>query len=141
MCYFDNKYLQQYLDSGQELWVYDGYEWHEIVDMSDIEKSNKGTGYDAQGKASSFSYFDIQQIKVGKNLIITLDQLQKMMGSDVETEKPKKEPSSKKPEKEPDEEPPAKPEKEPDLSWYSPIYNVGRDLIREWRNQNDKRNS
>jgi hypothetical protein len=41
-----------------------------------------------------------------------------------------------------DEEPPPeeKPKKEPDLSWYSPAYDVGRQLMKELENHR-KRNA
>ena len=64
MYYFDNEYLKQYIDQGVDLWVYDGYEWHEVVDKSDLDDPIKGMGYDANGRGSKFAYKQLEQIKV-----------------------------------------------------------------------------
>lgn len=140
MYYFDNKYLQQYIDQQVELWVFDGYQWYEVADKYDLEDPIKGYGYDANGRGSEFKYKQIEQIKVD-NKLFTLDQLQaQFTGKSSEDEpEPKgdKEPSSGDEEGPPMEEPADEggPEKEPDLSHYSPVFNIGRDLIREWSKQ------
>lgn len=136
MYYFDNKYLQQYIDQGTELWVYDGYQWREVAEKEDLIDPVEGYGYDVNGRGYKFQYKQIEQIKVDGR-IFTMDQLQtQMSGKSSDTgEKP----ASKGP-KEPgpsDEEPAPekKSEKEPDLSHFSPIYDIGRNLIAEWRKQ------
>lgn len=140
MYYFDNKYLQQYIDQQVELWVFDGYQWYEVADKYDLEDPIKGYGYDANGRGSEFKYKQIEQIKVD-NKLFTLDQLQaQFTGKSSEDEPESKgdtEPSGGDEEGPPMEEPADEggPEKEPDLSHYSPVYNIGRDLIHEWRKQ------
>lgn len=138
MYYFDNKYLQQYIDQQVELWVFDGYQWREVADKYDLEDPIKGYGYDVNGRGSEFKYKQIEQIKVD-NKLFTLDQLQAQFTGKSSEDEPKskggKEPSGEDEEGPPLEEPVDKggSEKEPDLSHYSPVYNIGRDLIREWR--------
>lgn len=132
MYYFDNDYLKQYIDQGVDLWVYDGYEWHEIADKSDLADPIKGLGYDANGRGSEFVYKQIEQIKVN-GTIITMDQLQAQLTgkSPEDNEKSKGGKSTPAPDEKPDEENP-EPEKEPELSHHS-IYDIGRLLISEWR--------
>lgn len=135
MHFFDNEYLRQYIDQGVALKVYDGYDWLDVADISDLTDPIKGNGYDPYGKDHYFLYKDLEQIKVG-NRIFTLDQLQAQQSGEPETDEEKPEPKAEKdtdigPSAEPDEE--EKPEKGPELSSYSPIFNIGRDLIAEYR--------
>lgn len=140
MYYFDNKYLAQYIDQEMPLWVYDGYEWSEVADESDLRDPVEGYAYDTNGRGKKIIYKNIEKIKVG-NRQFTLDQLQAMRTGEPpeETDKEPAKPSGD--EGGMGDEPPAEEEpkkgKEPDLSWHSPIYNIGRDLIREhMRNKN-----
>ena len=142
MYYFDNKYLAQYLDQNIKVSVFANNEWMNLTDISDVSDARYGVGYDEFGGDSRFDYREIEQIKVGNN-IITLDTLQ--------TQKTGKEPpKADKPEGSDDgdednlgdfggddlgggedSEEPTKDKKEPDLSWYSPMYDIGRHLIIE----------
>lgn len=121
MYYFDSEFLQQYLDQNIKPKIFDG-KWYQIANISDVSDSEYGVAYDTNGQVHRFDYRDIQQIKAGKNLI-TLDTLQTMKGQE-----PQKEPE--KPKETSEEEPP---EKEADLSWYSPVYDIGRKLIKDAR--------
>jgi len=157
MYYFDNRTLQQYLDSGQEVGIFVNSEYLTIADMSDISNPKRGVGYDEFGEANYFSYPAIEKIKVG-NGYLTLDGLQKQKsgeGAKPEDSKeaaPEEEPEMDAPsadtppdggEEEPptdgEEEPKSK-EKEPDLAWYSPVYMLGHQLLKEWsEQQHDKK--
>jgi len=137
MKYFDNKFLKQYLDSGQELKVYVDSDWYSISDMSDLNDPVDGIGYDEYGKSHYFSYRNIEQIKIG-NVTYTIDMLQgepepesKGKGSEKSEEEPAM------PEEEPEKE--EKPTgKGPDLSWYSPVYDIGKMLIKESKRKRKK---
>jgi hypothetical protein len=136
MYYFDNKTLAQYLDQNIELEIFVEDEWYKIADLSDVSSPKLGVAYDLYGASHRFDYREIEQIKAGTN-IVTLDALQTQKGS-----KPAEEPAKGKSVKpaddaslddEPieDEEPVPNGKKEPDLSWFSPVYDVGRQLMRE----------
>lgn len=138
MYYFDNKLLQQYLDQKRKIKVFVDSNWYDIASQRDIQDGVSGYGTDRNGEVHTFDFRDIEKIMVG-NLGITIDQLQTMKGSEPETkEKPETPPES---EEEPmgdeelPEEEPSK-EKEPDLSWYSPMFDIGRNLIKERRKMN-----
>lgn len=142
MYYFDNKYLAQYIDQRVKLKVYVNSDWYELTDLSDVSDPRNGVGYNEYGEGTQFDYRAIKQIQVN-NSIITLDQLQtQMTGKSADTEKKPSSKSEGPPEEEmPEEEPPAK-EKEPDLSWFSPAYDLGRQLMKEAKNANrNKRRS
>ena len=149
MYYFDNKYLQQYVDagsklSGSNLKVYVNQEWYNITSLSDLQDPIDGIGYDEYGGDHRFDYKSIESIQIGGR-ITTLDQLQTQMTGkpdDSSKEEPKPadagdEPDmgSDAPEEEPEEEPskgsPPKGKKGPDLSWFSPAYDIGRQLMQE----------
>ena len=136
MYYFDSDYLRQYLNIGKDVVVTVDGEVLTLSDESDVDDSNEGVGFDANGSPSSFQYMDIEQIQVGQN-IITLELLQKIMAG---TEIPK---PDEKPTKPSEEEPPAedeappedeepKPEKGVEKSSFD-IYLLGRELINESR--------
>jgi hypothetical protein len=129
MYYFDNEFLQQYVDLRRTIKVTVDGEILTITDKSDIKDPTQGTGYDAEGNPSLFNYMDIQQIQVGPN-IITLDKLQTMVGDEEAKEKPAstKKPPSPDSKKEPEED---DKDKEPDLAHYSPNI-IGRLLVREF---------
>lgn len=139
MYYFDNRYLAQYIDQNVELKVYVDNNWYDLVELSDVSNPKKGVGFNEFGESKYFDYRAVKQIQVNGN-IITLDQLQKQM-TGKDTEKPPTKPATAGEEpsmEEPEEEPakPEKPKKGPDLSWYSPIYDLGRQLLRENENRN-----
>ena len=134
MYFFDKVFLGQFLDQKLPVKVFANSEWYSITGPSDLEDDITGIGYDVYGGDHRFDYRDIQQIKVGSQPPLDLKGLQDMKaGQKPEPEKggeakagseedaPEEEPS-------PDEE---KPEKEPDLSWYSPAYDIGRKIIHE----------
>lgn len=140
MFYFDKGILAQYLDqcsSQMPLKVYSNSEWYTIADQRDLSDDITGIGYDVYGGDHRFDYRDIQQIKVGNNPPLDLKGLQDLKaGQPAEPEaggekKSEEEPAGEEPS--PEEEPPTedKPEKEPDLSWYSPAYDIGRKIINE----------
>lgn len=134
MYYFDNNFLKQYVDQGVQPKVFVNQEWYQIADMSDLEDNIDGIGYDVYGGDHRFSYRDIQQIKVGEQRI-DLEMLQKLkQGKPPEKEdKPSK--NEEPPEEEPETEEPTdeKPKKEPDLSWFSPHYEIGKNILKEVR--------
>lgn len=142
MYYFDNKFLAQYIDQQVSLKVYANDDWYIISDLSDLENFRRGVGYDEFGNATEFDYRNITKIKAGGQLL-TLDKLNAQMTGKPPEEEEKPEPDAE-PEEEPaaEEEPPPeeKPKKEPDLSWYSPAYDVGRQLMKELENHR-KRNA
>lgn len=145
MYYFDNKFLQQYLDTGAQLQIYYQSEWYNIADLSDLDDAKKAVGYDEYGESKYIPYVGIELIQVNGS-IITIEQLQSMM-----TGKPKEDGDNSKssqdaPEEEPDMEEPPEPEEEPkpkkkgpDLSWYSPHYNLGREILREAKKRKNER--
>lgn len=140
MYYFDQKLLQQYIDAGAKLKIYEDQDWYDITSVKDLSDEKSGVAYNEFGQAHYFDYVDIQKIKVGNNTY-TLDQLQQhMTGKSGEGEEPKKsEPSSDTEEKPESEEPTDEnPEKEPDLSWFSPKYEIGQKLLREFRYKKHK---
>jgi hypothetical protein len=126
MYYFDNNLLKQYLDQKRTLKAFDGSQWYEIADQSDLSDTITCIGYDVYGKDHRFDYRDITQIQVGQQLY-TLEMLQSFMTGKPAEEKPKG--------KSAESEPPAdeEKEKEPDLSWYSPVYDIGKGIMQEAR--------
>lgn len=144
MYYFDNKYLAQYLDQRVKLSVYVDQDWLTLADKRDVSNPAKGVGYDVYGNAAQFDYRDIEQIRAGKTLV-TVDMLQQQRGAQPQTT----DEESKDDTEETDvtdlggeptiggaaEEEPAtdSKEKETDLSWFAPAYDVGRQLIREFK--------
>lgn len=134
MFYFDKGFLAQYLDQRVPIKVFANEEWYQIADQRDLEDDISGIGYDVYGGDHRFDYRDIQQIKVGSKNVIDLKMLQDLKaGQSPEAEKPEKKSDDSGEEASHDEEPAAeeKPEKEPDLSWYSPAFDVGRKIIHE----------
>ncbi len=79
MYYFDNEFLQQYLDTGTKLKVYVDSEWYDIPEKSDVSDKVDGIGYTQYGQPHYFDYRDVEQIKAG-NKVFTLDMLQSMQG-------------------------------------------------------------
>lgn len=79
MYYFDNEFLQQYLDTGTKLKVYVDSEWYDIPEKSDVSDKVDGIGYNQYGQEHYFDYRDVEQIKAG-NKVFTLDMLQSMQG-------------------------------------------------------------
>ncbi len=134
MYYFDNKLLAQYIDQKKKVKVFVDNSWYEIADQRDLEDPISGNGIDVYGAVHTFDFRDIQQIKVGE-IVITLEMLQQQHGQQSNSEEKPKPPADDSEETPPDEEPPKK-EKEPDLSWYSPMYDVGRNLIKERKMKN-----
>ena len=135
MYYFDNKLLQGYIDQKRPLKVFGQDRWFSVADQNDLRDDLTCCAYDQYGKASYIDYRDITQIKVGPQTY-NLEQLQAFMTqkpAEGKESKPKAEPDAEGEEPMPDEEP-AK-EKEPDLSWFSPAYEIGRNLIQEKRKQ------
>lgn len=136
MFYFDKGILAQYLDqcsTRMPLKIFANQEWFTIADPRDLSDDITGIGYDVYGGDHRFDYRDIQQIKVGNNPPLDLKGLQDMKSGqpaqpEVGGEKKSSEDEPTDEEPSPDEE---KPEKEPDLSWYSPAYDVGRKIIHE----------
>lgn len=137
MYYFDSDYLRQYLNIGKDVVVTVDGEVLTLSDESDVDDSNEGVAFDANGSPSSFQYTDIEQIQVGQN-IITLELLQKIMNGTEVTPEPEKKtakPSEEEPpapedeEPAPDEEPPAKGVEKSSFD----IYLLGRELINESR--------
>ena len=133
MYYFDNKFLAGYIDQQSDLSVYVNDDWYQIADMKDISDPIEGVGYNEYGEGFTVDYKNIDQIKVG-NRYFTLDQLQaQYTGKDQEDDSKKKSPEPKN--DEPKDEPiPEEEPKEPelDLSSYSPVYDIGRNLINEY---------
>jgi len=147
---FDNILLSQYIDVGAKLKVYANSEWYTITDRSDVSDSVDAIGYDEYGGDHRFSYQEIQQIQVNGQ-IITLEMLSKKMGDKVDSDDGG---GDKKPDKEEDDlgipdlgagdgdsEKEEKPAKEPDLSWFSPAYDIGRILMKEKEERKKKSGS
>jgi hypothetical protein len=133
MYYFDNRFLQQYLDQRKPLKVCVGSVWYDVADKGDLSDNLDGIGYDVYGKDHRFDYRDITQIKVG-NQTYTLEQLQAFMTQKPEEEKEKKGSSNSEPspeEEPPVEEPEPKKEKEPELAHFSKVYDIGKMLVKE----------
>lgn len=153
MYYFDNKYLAQYLDQRMKLSVYVDYEWLDVADKTDVADKMQGTGYDAYGDASQFDYRDVEQIRVGKN-VVTLDMLQQQMGGQAQGQDAEKSTDTGTTDSKPPTDdletdlaeptgdagpsPEKEKEKETDLSWYAPAYEVGRKLMQEVKRQKNK---
>lgn len=132
MYYFDNKLLSQYIDQGVKLKVYANDEWYTVGDEYDVQDHSNAVVYDSYGESSTVDYRDITQIKVGSK-VYTLDMLQTYMTGKSTSDKPEK-PAAKSTDTEevPDEKPEDEPsEKEPDLSWYSPVYDIGKGILKE----------
>lgn len=139
MYFFDKVFLGQFLDQKMPVKVFANEEWYQITGQSDLEDDITGIGYDVYGGDHRFDYRDIQQIKVGSKNVIDLKMLQDLKaGQKPEPEKggeakgggdEEAEPEGEEPEEEPASD--EKPEKEPDLSWYSPAYDIGRKIIHE----------
>lgn len=126
MYFFDNKYLQQYLDSKRPLKIYVDQTWYEITSMDELKDPVDGIASDEFGATHYFDYRDIEQVKIGNNTI-TQDMLQtQMTGKAPDDEKE----SKPKDDSEDDEEP------GPELSHYDP-YQIGKDLLKENRKRNE----
>lgn len=121
MYYFDNRTLMQFLDQKKKLKVFADDKWVDVSSSVDLNDEVTGIGYDVYGKPSYYDYRDITQIVVG-NRTFSIDQLQSFMTGKNSEEKPKSK-------SEDEEEKSSK--KEPDLSWFSPVYDLGHQLIRE----------
>lgn len=137
MYYFDNKFLAQYVDQKIPLKVYANGDWYNIPSLKDLENKRLFVGYDEFGDGTTLDYRTIEKIKVGNHLF-TIEQLNTQMGGTSADEKPEKEPSdAEPPTDDTEEEPPAEEEpkpvgkKEPDLSHFSPAYDIGRQLMNE----------
>lgn len=136
MKYFDRDYLKQYIDQGVKLRVFANYDWYQVTDASDLASTSTLVGYDDTYDATEIDYRDIEEIKVG-NKHYTIDQLNGVGSEDA----PDKE-TTPKPGGEDTEEPPAEEEpvdkgpKEPDLSHFSRVYDLGRNIIAGWREKN-----
>lgn len=131
MYYFDNKTLAQYIDQNVKLKVYANDDWYEIADKRDLYDPIDCVGYDEFGGDHRFNYTDIGQIKVGDR-IFTVDQLQSQKtGKPSDTAEKPKPKGGDEPDLGSEEEPASKKEKEPELSHFSPVFDVGRDLLRE----------
>lgn len=139
MYYFDNKTLQQYLDSGQSIEIYVNSDIYKVSSIDDVKNPKVGFCYDEFGEAHKFDYRSIEKIKIGSQYL-TIDGLQKQKTGEEPPEKdaPKKDSEGGEDEV-PDEEP--KGGKGPDLSWFAPSFDVGRTLMNElaeWRKLNKK---
>ena len=132
MYYFDQNLLQQYMNQKISLKVFVDQEWYTIADMRDLEDPMAGLGYDAYNGDHRFDYREIEQIQVGGRTI-SLDQLQAQKTGHPADSNKKADSSAESESSEdmPEEEP--KKEKEPDLSWYSPHYNLGHLMLAEKR--------
>lgn len=148
MYYFDSKFLQQYMDQGVKLKVYANNEWYNISDMYDIHNPSEAVVYDVNGESSLIDYRNIEQIQVG-NQRLDLEGLQSMMvgqkpeGEDKKKSEPKEPAGDEEPMPEEEPEGEGKPPKEkgPDLSWYSPHYELGRNLLKEAQRRKRNANS
>jgi len=145
MYYFDNKFLQQYIDAGAKLQVYYNSEWYSITDLADLHNADEAVGYDEYGEPkSTIPYKQIELIMVNGS-VYTRDQLQSMRtGEESADTSDNSDTGSKKTpddEPEPEDEPEAeeKPSKKPDLSWYSPHYNLGRKILKEYAEKHASR--
>ena len=142
---FDNVLLAQYLDAGAKVKVYANSEWYTLADRSDVADKVDAVGYDEYQGAHYFSYQTIEQIQVNGQ-IITLEMLSTKMGDKVageEGDKKEKPTGGAEEEEAPEETPPPeeeKPDKGPDLSWFSPAYDIGRILMKE-KDERKKRGS
>lgn len=136
MKYFDRDYLRQYIDQGIKLRVFAYYDWFQVVDMNDLSDDAKLVGYDDTYDATEIDYRDIEEIKVGSKHY-TIDQLNDVGSEDAADEEAPAEPGVEDTEEPPDEEEPddAGP-KEPDLSHFSRVFDVGRNIIAGWREKN-----
>lgn len=96
MYYFDNQFLQSYLDLVPSITVYVKGQPLTISSKSDLGDTQVGVGYDEYGKPISFPYPQVQQV-LAKGQRINLDQLQKAIkGKEKpksQEEKPPQEPS------------------------------------------------
>jgi hypothetical protein len=131
MYYFDNKLLRQYIDQRKTLKVFVDSNWYDVADKSDLNDELDGISYDVYGQEHRFDYRDVTMIKVGEKTY-TLEMLQAFMTQKPAEEKPEKKAAASDEEPAPpeEEEPPAK-EKEPELSHFSPVYDIGKILVKE----------
>ncbi len=136
MKYFDRDFLKQYLDQGAKLRVFANYDWYQVVDMSDLVDSATLVGYDDTYDAAEIDYRDIEEIKIG-NKHYTIDQLNGVGSEDAPDKETTSEPGGEDTEEPPAEDEPAdEGPKEPDLSHFSRVYDVGRNIIAGWREKN-----
>lgn len=139
MIYFDNEYLQQYLNLKKNVIVTVDNVILTLADEDDVSDPNKGVGYTENGESHMFDYMDIEKIQVGQN-IIDLDTLQKIRSDEPQKTKEPEPKKPSKPEEEdtpPEEEPSApddekNPSKGVEKASYD-IYLLGRELINESR--------
>jgi len=144
MYYFDNVYLGQAVDAGANVEIYFNREWYTISDKSDVSDKKQACGEDEYGKVTYIPYQKIQIVKLN-SIPVTIEQLQDIMAGkkpdDKTTDsKPEKPEEDGLPMEEPEEETPEEPnnKKSPDLSWYSRHYDLGRLLIKEYKNGNNR---
>jgi len=112
MYYFDNQFLQSYLDLVPNITVYVKGQPLTITSKSDLDDTQIGVGYDEYGKPISFPYPQVQQV-LAKGQKINLDQLQKSIKGKEKKAAPdkEKEPETDKSSKEGGEGPFAAPSK------------------------------
>ena len=89
-------------------------------------------GYDEFGKASYLKYIRITKIKVNDR-VYTIDQLQDFMSGEGDGSAEDKEKKGGGGDESPaaEDEEGADAKKEPDLSWYSPVYDIGKQILKE----------
>lgn len=137
MHYFDNVFLGQYLDTGADISVYVDSEWYTLSDTSDVSDPVDGNGYNEWGGSHKFNYQAIEKIKVNGQ-IVDREMLATKMGETPPEGEKKPKPSNSGGEEELEDKPK---EKEPDLSWFSPAYDIGRELLKERERKNWKLSS
>lgn len=132
MYYFDNKFLSQYLSQQMPVKVYSNYSWYEIADLQDLKDKVVGIGYDQFGGNHRFDYRDIEQVKIGNQPALDLKGLQDLLkGEEPVPEKKVKSGTDLGGQEElPSEEQSG--EKEPDLSWFAPAFDIGRNILSEF---------
>lgn len=90
MIYFDKKYLDQYLQTGEQVQVLVDGQYLDITHTSDIADPTTAVGYDTYGKPFNFTYKTISAVKFGEN-IFTLDALNQKFNPEQPAEKPAEE--------------------------------------------------
>lgn len=95
MYYFDNQFLQSYLDLTDTIQVFVDGEILSITSKHDLHDTQVGVGSDEYGQQHTFSYPAITKL-IAKGQTITVDQLQDKLKGDEQPPEGEEKPADKK---------------------------------------------
>lgn len=83
MRYFDVNMIDDYLELGLKFKVFVNGDYLIVNDPDDLLNSQKGIGYDQNGKAHKFDYMEVDHVMVG-SVVLTKQELNKKVTKPTE---------------------------------------------------------